>query len=99
MDHAIQLPESEAGVKIANVPDRLVINVRNNGILVVNGKVTTETELRAMVRDFVAAYPEKPAVIRADGRVQYQSVMKVFGLCRAGGVKHVDLPVVEPENG
>lgn len=95
-DHAVLLPESEAGVKVANVPDRLVINVRDNSTLVVNGKITTETELRGMVNQFAAAHPERPAVIRADGRVPYQSVMRVFGLCRAGGVKHVDLPVMEP---
>lgn len=96
MDHAVLLPESEAGVKVTNVPDRIVINVRDNGVIVVNGRVTTETELRSMVAGFASAHPDRPAVIRADGRVRYESVMKVFGICRAGGVKHVDLPVMEP---
>lgn len=96
MDHAILLPDSEAGVKITNIPERIVINVRENAVMVVNGRITTETELRSMVADFSAAHPERPAVIRADGRVRYEAVMKVFGICRAGGVQHVDLPVMEP---
>lgn len=96
VDHAVNLPESEAGVKVANVPDRLVINIRENAVLVVNGTVVTETELRSMVAAFAAAHADRPAVIRADGRVQYQAVMKVFGICRSGGVKNIDLPVMEP---
>lgn len=96
-DHAVTLPESEAGVKAINVPDRLIINIRDNSNLIVNGRVTTETELRSMVADFATVHPDRPAVIRADGRVEYQAVMRVFGLCRGGGIKNVDLPVMEPK--
>ena len=96
VDHAILLPNSEAGEKVTNIPERIVINIRENGVMVVNGRITTDTELRSMVADFAAAHPERPAVIRADGRVQYESVMKVFGICRGGGIQHVDLPVLEP---
>lgn len=96
MDHTVVLPESEAGVKAEPVPSRLVINIREEGTLVVNGSVMTEAELRGLVRDFVRAYPARPAVIRADARVPYRSVMNVFGICRAGGIKNVDLPVLDP---
>ncbi|MDR0362418.1 MAG: biopolymer transporter ExbD [Planctomycetota bacterium] len=96
-DHAVRLPESEAGVKAASVPDRLVINIREDATLVVNGRIATETELRGMAAEFAGAHPERSAVIRADGRVVYQAVMRIFGICRASGVKFVDLPVMEPE--
>lgn len=95
-DHTVVLPESEAGVKAAAVPSRLVINIREEGALVVNGRVMTESELRGAVRDFVAVHPARPAVIRADARVPYRAVMTVFGLCRSGGIKNVDLPVLDP---
>ncbi len=95
-DHSVTLPESEAGVKADSAPSRLVINIREAGTLVVNGKVMTETELRGLVADFSGAYPERPAVIRADARVAYSAVMRVFGICRSGGVRNVDLPVLEP---
>ncbi|MDR1613258.1 MAG: biopolymer transporter ExbD [Planctomycetota bacterium] len=97
-DHTVRLPESEAGVKAASVPDRLVVNIRADGTLVVNGMVRTEGELREAAAEFARAHPERAAVIRADGRVVYQSVMRVFGICRASGVKYVDLPVLEPES-
>lgn len=96
MDHSIMLPDSEAGAKAAQAPSRLVINIREAGTLVVNGRVTAEPDLRVMVKEFVAAHPARPAVIRADARVPYQSVMRVFGLCRSAGIKNVDLPVLDP---
>ena len=95
MDHAVTLPYSEAGTKPTTVPSRIVINVREDSVLTVNGRVRTETELRALVRDFAAVHPDRPAVIRADGRVSYQTVMRVFGICRGGGVRQVDLPVMD----
>lgn len=96
MDHTITLPESEAGVVASQVPNRMVINVREEGTLVVNGKIMTEEELRTSVRDFALVHPERPAVIRADAKVPYRSVMRVFGICRSSGVRHVDLPVMDP---
>lgn len=96
VDHAVTLPQSEAGVKAAQVPSRMVINIREEGTLVVNGRVMTEVELRRAVGDFVAVHPDRPAVIRADARVPYRHVMRVFGICRGAGVKNVDLPVLEP---
>lgn len=96
MDHAVTLPESESGVKAQQVPSRLVVNIRSEGTLVVNGKVMTQSELRPMVVDFAKAHPTRPAVIRADARVTYRAVMEVFGICRAAGVRSVDLPVLDP---
>ena len=98
LDQEIRLPESEAGSKAGLKPEKLVINVRENGIIIVDGSVVTETELRNIVSDFVKNNPDKRAVVRGDSRVSYQSVMKVFGICKAQGIKQVDLPVIEPGN-
>ncbi|MCD8141260.1 MAG: biopolymer transporter ExbD [Planctomycetaceae bacterium] len=95
-DHSVVLPQSESGVKAENVPSRLVINIRHEGTLVVNGSVLSQAELRALAGEFVAAHPGRPAVIRADAQVPYRAVMQVFGICRGAGVVNVDLPVLEP---
>lgn len=95
-DHKVVLPESEAGTAPVPVPSRLVINIRDSGVLVVNGSIMTEPELRQTVVAFVGANSDRPAVIRADARVPYRAVMHVFGICRAAGVRSVDLPVLDP---
>lgn len=97
-DHSVVLPQSESGIKAETVPSRLVINIRQEGTLVVNGSVMTESELRALAKEFVTVHPGRPAVIRADARVPYRSVMSVFGICRGAGIVNVDLPVLEPDD-
>ncbi|MDR2390073.1 MAG: biopolymer transporter ExbD [Planctomycetota bacterium] len=96
LDHAVILPRSEAGTEDSRLPDRLVINIRQQGNMIVNGRsVDDDGELRRIVTEFAAARPGRPAVIRADARSPYQSVMRVFGICRASGVARIDLPVLD----
>ena len=97
LDHAILLPRSEAGTEDSRLPERLIINIRERGDMIVNGRsVDDDDELRRIATEFVAARPGSPAVIRADARSPYQSVMRVFGICRASGVARIDLPVLDP---
>ncbi len=95
-DHSVTLPQSEAGSKADQTPNRLVVNIRSSGTLIVNGSVMTEPELRRLAEEFVIAHPGRPAVIRADAKVPYQAVMRIFGMCRGAGIRNVDLPVLEP---
>ncbi|MDR1534384.1 MAG: biopolymer transporter ExbD [Planctomycetota bacterium] len=96
LDHSVTLPRSEAGSDNSRLPSRLVINIRESGDLVVNGRLMADDNaLRILVREFVAARPDRPAIIRADARVAYLTVMRVFGICRAEGVARVDLPVLD----
>ncbi len=95
-DHSVVLPESESGVATTNAPERLVINIREEGTLVVNGSVMSEPDLRNLVTEFTQARPGRPAVIRADARVPYRAVMRVFGIVRGAGVTSIQLPVLEP---
>ena len=99
-EHSIVLPNSEAGTSDSRPPARLVVNIRNDGSLVVNGRLLDDdAELRGMAADFASSRPGRPAVIRADARVPYHAVMRVFGICRAVGVARVDLPVLDSGGG
>ena len=103
IDQQVQLPRAGHGDAAAVVPEMLVINVRADGVCVVNGRVLDEDGLRDAVRTWRVArtadgLPGR-ASIRGDGRVSYESVMRVMGLCRREGLLEVDLPVLEDEEG
>lgn len=93
IDQKVNLPQSEGGVEQAAVPQDLIINIRKSGVLVVNGRVVENDDLRPIVEQFHQAHPDRPVSIRGDGDVSYQRIMTVMGLCRAVGVERVDLPV------
>ena len=96
IDQQVRLPETTAGGGAASVPfERLILNVREDGSVVVDGVRMDEDGLRQRLREWRAASPDRPAVIRGDGRASYQAVMRVLGVCRSEGVLHVDLPVID----
>ena len=103
IDQQVQLPRAGLQGGDAAVPSALVINVRADGVWVVDGRVVDEGGLRDAIRDWrsvsASAAGGRPgrAAIRGDGRVSYEAVMRVMGLCRREGLVEVDLPVWESE--
>ncbi len=95
IDQKIQLPKAAAGEKQERVPQNLIINVRQDGTVVVNGRVVEPERLRLLVTTWHENNKGKAVCIRGDGQVPYARVMKIMGLCKAVGVTRVDLPVEE----
>jgi len=95
IDQKIQLPKAEAGEKQEHIPENLVINVRENGAVVINGRVVEPERLRSLVAAWHEKNKGKTVCIRGDGRVPYERIMKIMGICKAVGVNRVDLPVEE----
>ena len=102
LDQQVQLPRSGRPEDAAvPAPESLVINIRADGVLVVNGRVQDVDGLRETARSWRAArlaagLPSR-AAIRGDGRAPYETVMRVLGLCRREGIVEVDLPVLEDD--
>lgn len=99
LDQQVTLPEAEGGVEAREIPETLVINIRQGGELIVNGHLVDASALPEMVRAFHAKYPKQSVAIRGDRAVSYQAVMRIMGLCRAAGIRSVDLPVAMPQDG
>jgi len=95
IDQKVKLPKAEGGTVQNAVPESLIINIREDGTIVVNGHIIENDSLRLMATQWHAAHPDKRAAIRADGRVPYVKVMKIMGMCKAVGIVNVDLPVEE----
>ncbi len=97
IDQKVRLPEAEGGTKGEPVSDNLVVNVRRDGTLVVNGRIVDEKGLRTLATEWHGTHPDRRAVIRGDDGAPYGRIMRVMGLCKAVGIVNVDLPVVPLE--
>lgn len=93
VDHEVRLPEAGGGAPSAEPAERLVLNVRAGGAVVVEGRVVPEAELARLVTDFHQRHPASPVVIRGDRGVVWDQIAGVMGVCRTAGVELVDLPV------
>ena len=87
----IQLPTVSEAQPLTTLPDEIIINVSNDGGLVMNNRPRTMDELE---RDLIAArrnYADQAILIRGDGQGPYQHVMNVLAVCRRAKINFVSL--------
>ncbi len=86
---AIMPPEYSEKPEPLPEPDRIAINIRKDGTLVVDGKTLAGDELAEALRQAAKRNTRTPVILRADGDVQYKRVMDVLDACLRAGMTSV----------
>ncbi len=94
-DQRVELPPTGSGKISEYVQQNLVLNIHKDGTVIVNGRVIEDSSLPAVLDDWKENSPGNRVIIRSDGKVTYNRVMELMGLCRETGIEQVDLPVVK----
>jgi biopolymer transport protein ExbD len=85
----ITLPTAQTARIEARLPGELILNVMNDGVVVVNGRHLNEGELGTLLQRLVKLFPGQPVVLRADRRTAYEHVIRVLDLCRRSDIWNV----------
>ncbi|MGJ7914957.1 ExbD/TolR family protein [Massilia sp. LXY-6] len=87
----IQLPRSSATlVRTQAAPDPLVIRVDRAGRVSIGAEEGLGIEaLHERLRDEAQRQPGRPVRIEGDGRVPYQSIVRVLDLCQFEGLTNI----------
>lgn len=88
-DIEVQLPTAVSGKMPQRLPGEIVVNVRQDGTLVVNDQRLQEPDLASLLGRVVSLFPGQPVLIRADKRTPYQYVIGVIDLCRQTDVWNI----------
>ena len=91
---SIDLPEAESSGPIRRGLRDLLVNVRADGGLVLNGRDVTAEEFEATLESLARDFPADTVVIRADGRTPHSRFVSVLDSCRRLGVKSVSIVTV-----
>lgn len=86
----LDLPRSQSG-RTGDDSLPLVINVRDDGSITVDGRPFGAEALRQRLRAAAAANRERTVVIRGDTRVQYGAVVLALDACLAADLHRVSL--------
>ena len=78
----IKLPTAATGEIPDRLPAEIIINVRQDGVAVVNQRELKQEGLSDLLTRIVALYPGQPVLIRADKRTAYEHVIGILDLCR-----------------
>lgn len=75
----------------------IVINVKADGKMVVNGLDTNAEELLARLKNIASIYKDQAVIIRGDKLTDYDHIVKVLDICQKAGIWNVAFATKPPE--
>ena len=85
----IALPSAANAMPMTTEPQELVVNIDQQGRILLDAKVTTLDEFDAMLRVLVLNNPSSQSVvIRGDRRVDFQVPISVMDICLKHGIPY-----------
>ena len=83
----IALPAASSSAPISAALREIVVNVQNDGQIVIGGRTMQTEELRSAVADAVKQNAEQKVTVRGDRHTAYENVVRVLDVCKAGGIQ------------
>jgi biopolymer transport protein ExbD len=97
-DLNVALPQSSQKQAPQAPPSPVIVNIRANGDLNVNGRAVTFAEFQTLVSRLAALNKEQTTVvIRGDKKANYEVALRVLDACSAAGVTSVGFAASLPQ--
>jgi biopolymer transport protein ExbD len=90
----VQLPTVSAAQPLTDPPDELIVNVYQNGKILLGNSPKTLEELIKELEVARRKFPDQAVVIRGEGAGKYQAVVDVLVACHKAKIKHFSLATV-----
>jgi biopolymer transport protein ExbD len=87
----IQLPTASDATALSGQPDEIVVNVYQNGRMVVRTEDKTPQQLEALFKEAKARFPGQGVIVRGDAEVPYRHVMEAMSAARRAGIRNLSL--------
>jgi len=95
----IQLPSSDAVQPLTGAPDALMVNVRQDGTILLGIQPVSLEELEDQLRSAKENFEDQAVVVRGEGRGMYQPVIDVLGACHRTQITRISLAYKLAEGG
>ena len=92
----VALPTAVKGEIPQRLPGEVIVNVRSDGTMVVNGQTLDGVQLRSMMDRLVQLFPGQPVLLRADKSTDYQFVINVLDTCRQADIWNISFATLAP---
>ena len=94
----ISVPAASAGENPERTIGEIVVNVKKEGAITIEGIERSEEETLEMFRNIVAAYPDQALVLRGDKEASFDHIVKVLNLCKEANIWNISFATSQPEN-
>ena len=96
VDLEVSVPTANHGESTQRAMGEIIVNVRDNGVITIDGQQYTESDLRERLNSIARAYEDpttgksrQPIRIRGAGQVEYERVLEVVDLCKEAGIWNI----------
>lgn len=94
----VSVPAAEEGKeKESRNVGEIIINIKKDGGIIVNGQQFTTDELLVKLKNIVALYKDQAVILRGDEVTDYAHVIKVLDTCQKAGIWNIAFATRKPE--
>jgi biopolymer transport protein ExbD len=86
----IKVPAADEG-KVSNdkTVGEIVINVKKDGAIIVEGQTLTQDQLLAKLKLIASVYKDQAVILRGDMKSEFQYNMNVLNVCQKAGIWNI----------
>lgn len=95
----LELPPALSGVAQDEAPDEVIINVMEDGKIVLSGREVDTGGLQTALERAARRNPETPVTIRGDGRVTHERIVAVMDACGIAGLRNLAVGTLDSAGG
>jgi biopolymer transport protein ExbD len=87
---------ADSGISGNRAPGEIVINLDEQGVIVVNNVEMTPARLETLLTEVAATFQDQPVIIRADAKTRHEKVIGVLDTCRKVDIWNVAFATLPP---
>ncbi len=96
-DMDISVPSAQQAENRDRQAGEIIINVRKNGSVVLNGIDTSKDQLLTKLQMISKEYPDQAVILRGASDADFQAIINVLDVIKEGGIWNVAFATVKPE--
>ncbi len=97
MDVSVPAAEEGKDRKQTSVGE-IIINVKNDGGIVVNGRDLNVDELLSKLQNIAVVFKDQAVIIRGDTKAEYDKIIKVLDTCQKAGIWNIGFATRDPKD-
>lgn len=96
-DMDISVPAAEETTDEPRNVGEIIVNVRTDGSIVLNGLEVSEEELLAKLKSISEAYPDQAVILRGSSEANFQAIINVLDEIKKAGIWNVAFATTNPQ--
>ena len=94
---SVSVPKAKESKEIVRSPGEIIINILEDGTVIVNQKKLGHEKLKKMLRRISTLFPDQPVIIRADEKTYHKFVVGVLDACAGADIWNVSFATIKEE--